>query len=286
MSKGIIKVIIALSMYWLVQTNALACEPPQNCAIEGEWDIGIALGLGARNNPLVDGETIPNIVLFDVAWYGETLYFDNGEFGFKWHDSDALLAESYVTLDRENIFFELWHPANFTVNVSAPSVPDNIPDSGNSNFEISKDDVATRKWAVNVGSRIHYYFGDYEATFSLETDISSVHQGHKAELSLERLWKGNNWNVRLRPSVTWKSDNHVNYYYGVTSRDTDISALLYEAKGGFQPGVSLSYTRTISPQWYWVANASYRKLHDSMTKSPLVDKSNVASIFIGVGYRF
>lgn len=285
-SKGLVKAFATFFIYALLQNQVFACEPPQNCAKQGEWDVGIAFGLGVRDNPLVDGDTIPNVVLFDIAWYGDTIYFDNGELGFKWHDSDSVLAESYLTLDRENTFFELWHPGNFTVNAATPPSPGQTPLPGDSNFEISVDDVSTRKWAINFGSRVHYYFDDYEASFSIETDISSVHQGHKAEISLERLWKGENWNVRLRPSVIWKSDNHVNYYYGISPADTEIEALFYSAKSGFQPGISLSFTRTITPQWYWVANASYRRLHGSMVDSPLVDKRTIASFFVGAGYRF
>ncbi|GAA0855309.1 MipA/OmpV family protein [Aliiglaciecola litoralis] len=253
--------------------------------------MGIALGIGARSNPLVDGDVFPNIVLVDIAWYGEQVYFDNAEIGYKLIDNDTIGVESYLTLDREASHFKFWHVGNFSVAVVAPpaGVPNEPPDNQGSEGELSYialDEVSDRKWAVNFGTRIHFYQPDSEITLAVETDASGVHKGHKAILSYEHFWAGNDWQFSIRPSLTWKSDGLVNYYYGISERDSPIENVHYEASGGFQPSIAILFTKKINDKWHWIANASYQKLHSGMTDSPLVDENNINNVFVGVGYRF
>lgn len=290
------RILLTLLLFsWLLHQTAYAqtedCIASNSCIAEYSWDVGIAAGIGARTNPLVDGDSLPNLLLLDVAWYGQHGYFDNGEVGYKWLEQDSSGFETYVTLDREAAFFNFWHPGNFTISFSSASPtpgapnPDN-PDVDDQSLEVSSKDIASRRWAIHAGGRYHLYADDSEWTFSIESDVSSVHKGHKAAITYQYLWRGDNWSFRLKPSLTWKSDGLVNYYYGLSARDSLASEQTYFAKGGLQPAISILYTRRINQNWQWIVNASYQKLHAGMTDSPLVERSNISSVFFGAGYRF
>ncbi|GAC15409.1 MipA/OmpV family protein [Aliiglaciecola lipolytica] len=285
-----------ISFFFVVTwvTPVFSCESTNNCIQKGQWDIGLAIGIGARSNPLVDGKNFPNVILFDVAWYGDEFYFDNGEIGYKWLQKDAFGVETYLTLDREMTFFELWHPGNVTVPAALPSSPAIEPptsetDDGDlspAEEPLSVNDISDRNWAINFGTRVHYYHANYEISFSLETDVSGVHQGQKATLSYQYFWSGDTWRFMLRPSLVWKSANLANYYYGVDKHDTENTDYHYQVSAGLQPGIALLYTQKINADWHWITNLSYRKLHSSMVHSPIVEENNVTNVFIGLGRRF
>ena len=50
-------------------------------AEESRWRLGAALGYGVRTNPLLQSDDIPIIVDFDIAWFGDHWFFDNGDLG-------------------------------------------------------------------------------------------------------------------------------------------------------------------------------------------------------------
>ncbi len=262
------------------------CEKSNTCIEKSNWQIGVAIGLGAKSNPLVDGDALPQIILLDIAWYGENAYFDNGELGYKFIQTETAGLESYVTLDRERAFFSFWHPNNIVIAGSAlsPTVPSS--DETEQETEISIRQIERRDWAVNAGLRMHLYGDDSEFTLSAETDISSVHKGYKVAMTYQHHWVGEDWSLMIRPSLIWKSDNLINYYYGLSDQDVFVHSQSYQAKGGFQPAISVLYTQQINADWQWIVNASYQKLHSSMVNSPIVRRDNVSSLFIGAGYRF
>lgn len=285
---------IMLITLMLIPVSGFACDENEQCIEPGEWSIGLALGLGAKTNPLVDGDSIPNVLLLDIAWYGEKTYFDNGELGFRWLDNEHIGIESYLTLDRERAFFQFWDPANILVNTGAASLPPAPPlgtppvppisDASDNLVEVSINDVERRKWAVLQGNRISYYQGTQKWSLSLETGITGAHNGQRIDLSYQKAWVGKNWRVQVKPSIAWKSDGLVDYYYGLD--EADSVGLLYQGKGGLQASISLFYAYKITPKWQFIFSSSYQSLHSGMTKSPLVKDKQVSSVFIGAGYRF
>lgn len=269
--------------------SVFACEPTEDCIEEGNWQIGIAIGLGVRTNPLVDGDNIPLVVLPDIAWYGESAYFDNGELGYQWINDDNLAVETFIALDRERAFFSFWHPDNvlvpsfgFTSDLPESTGLDNsVPGS-----RISIDEVANRKWAVNGGVRAHYHTSNGEFTLSWQGDVSQVHEGHKVNLAYRHNFQWQDWQFSVSPRLSWKSENLLSYYYGISARDYVESNQFYVAKAGFQPGISFSGRGKINQHWQWLIRLDYQKLNSGMRNSPLVEQNNVSAIFVGAGYRF
>ena len=266
----------------LAPHTGFTCDEDEQCIEQDTWSIGVAFGLGVKTNPLVDGDAIPQVIMLDIAWYGENAYFDNGELGYRWLEDENFGLESYITPDRERAFFHFWDPANILINIGV-STPTNEP-SPDLDIKVSIDDISDRKWAVLGGTRLSYYQGSQKWALTLETDISGVHSGHRLGLSYQKTWVGDKWLVQLKPSLTWKSDALIDYYYGLDREDNAL--INYKGKGGIQPSIALFYAYEITPKWQFLFNTSYQSLHSGMTNSPLVNDNFVGSVFVGTGYRF
>lgn len=72
-------ILFFVSVYYVL---VVVCENKFVCIEEDNWLIGVVFGVGVCINLLVDGDVIFLIILLDVVWYGEYVYFDNGEFGY------------------------------------------------------------------------------------------------------------------------------------------------------------------------------------------------------------
>jgi outer membrane protein len=271
------------SIFLFYSYSSYSCEPPKDCLLANSWQISIAVGLGVRTNPLVDGDDLPLLLLPDVAWYGDASYFDNGEFGYQWIDADTHAFETFVHMDEERSFFSFWSPSNIFLSTDALAVE--VSDSGSA-LEVSIDQVASRKWALNAGFRMHYRQKHGEWSLSLEKDISTVHKGEKLHLSYQHQWQWQEWRMALKIAAIWKSTKLSNYYYGISARDNVSSQFFYQAKAGWQPKLSLHLQRPLNRNWLWLLNASYQQLHAGITNSPLVLEKDIQSVFSGFAYRF
>lgn len=273
----------------LLSIAVSACEPPQECVEKDNWQLGVALGVGIKSNPLVDGDNIPLVVLPDIAWYGESAYFDNGELGYQWFADSSFSFETFAQIDTERAFFSFWHPANVFVPSSGftSDVPESFPPSFDAQVSrLSIDDVAKRNWAVNGGMRLQILRQNYHWKFTWQADISQVHKGQKFGIHYTYRWSWQDWRLDISPSLIWKSENLIDYYYGIDERDNVASNQFYQGGAGWQPGILLSASKKINEHWLWLVRLDYQKLHSGMSNSPLVEEDNVHSMFVGVGYRF
>jgi outer membrane protein len=285
--------IILLS--WFVTSSALACLADDICVEKSSWQFGIAFGIGVKTNPLVDGDDIPLVILPDVAWYAEQAYFDNGELGYQWLNKPKYAFETFLQFDQERAFFSFLHPANtlFPINSAAITLPvlqaspaftDELMQ--NNQQSLSIDEIAKRKWGINGGIRGHYFLsmGEWQMTF--QQDISNIHRGQQVKLEYSHRWLWHNFRLTLRVGTDWKSARLIDYYYGVSERDTDLVEFYFDGQSGWQTYMSINLQKPINKKWSWLANIRYRRLPDSLTNSPLVEKNNINNIFLGVAYRF
>ncbi|WP_289029964.1 MipA/OmpV family protein [uncultured Paraglaciecola sp.] len=269
--------------------SSTACSETEECISENSWQLGLAVGLGIKTNPLVGGDNIPLLVLPDIAWYGEKAYFDNLELGYQWINNGAISSESFIQIDSEAAFFNFLHPDNiFTSNTISGSDEylDTPSEDENTNKVLSINDVADRYWAVNGGGRLHYFVVNSEFSIAAMTDVSGVHKGHQFEVVYQYKWQWHTARFNTKLGVNWKSTDLVDYYYGVDERDTDQKDLFYEVKGGWQPHLSVNVQIPFDEHLMWLVNLGYRKLPDTIYRSPLIQSNHIKRVFLGVAYRY
>lgn len=271
------------------------CDAGSGCIEQDSWQIGIAMGLGGRTNPLVDGDTIPFILLPDIAWYGESAYFDNGELGYQWLPGPRTSVELFVVPNFEKANFSFWHVSNLLVpaasflNTSTTPPFQSIGDQQDAEPEdrrLSVDDIDTRKWAFDAGIRYQWYLDNHHVRLMMARDISSVYDGFHAALEYRYYTHFGDWQVTVASQLAWKGQALTDYYYGIRPRDAANQSLYYEGKGGFQPAINVNASYQINKKWHVLTRLGVTQLHEGMTDSPVVEDSTVYSAFAGVAYRF
>ncbi len=283
--------LLLLLMVMTFTHSAQACDSGENCIEENAWQFGVAVGIGGRSNPLVDGDNVPLVLLPDIAWYGEHAYFDNGELGYQWQLSRQTSAELFIAPNFEKAFFTFWHPSNLLIPVSQSlSSPDSGVDAGggetNDDRFISVDDVASRDWSADIGTRLTWREDKQSVSLVLTNDALSVHNGHQATLSFQRHWQIEDWRLRASASLAYKSANLIDYYYGIDGDDTNDPTTWYQAGSSWQPSLGLQFSVPLNDDWTWLGRFQYTFLDSAMTDSPLVSQDHYITAFIGLGYRF
>lgn len=256
------------------------------CITEGEWELGVAVGAGVRLNPLADGDNIPLILLPDIAYYSEHIYFDNFELGTQFLPAQGHSIEWYVTPNAEAANFTFWQPENIFLPVFGQadnSLPDGEPLQDRF---VSLDDIASRQWALDMGLRWQWTSNKFHWQISVSHDVSGRYSGQHAASALTYAWIKDDWQFATGLQLAWKSKALTDYYYGLDARDTADSQLWYQARGGIQSSIQFSASKRVSEDWTLLIRSRVTRLHSGMHESPLVDKTSTASLFVGFGYRF
>lgn len=271
-----------------ISEESTPCEDGSDCIAENSWHIGLAIGLGGRTNPLVDGDNIPLVVIPDIAYYAESVYFDNGELGWQFTPSTATSLEIFVAPNTEKANFSFWHTANILIPTTAfdSDITIDEPTQSPHRDSISIDEVSSRKWALDAGVRWQWYGDNHHISIALSRDVSGVYNGSHATVKYQYLTTFGDWKISLSPHLKWHSGALSNYYYGISEDDTEIGTLTYEARSGFQFGMSINSGYKINDDWQALFRVSGTQLHSGMTDSPLVEDNSIYSAFAGIAYRF
>ncbi|ROR14826.1 MipA/OmpV family protein [Erwinia sp. JUb26] len=93
----------------------------------------------------------------------------------------------------------------------------------------------------------------------------------------------------LTPGIgaLWNSSNQNQYYYGISSAESDRSGLnRYDADDSWSPYLELTGGWKISDSWNATVSGRYVRLGDEIKNSPMVDKSSQVLLWSGVSYTF
>jgi len=307
-----------------VSLQADECEVTSDvCIATDSWQASIALGGGAIRNPLNGGSTIPLFLLPSVSYYGEQFYLENTELGYTLSESQNYAFSLTAGLNSEAAYFYRWHPSNVLTPSSyqgtgnsietdktsespadvissdgqedmsppltdTPTVPadndnDNEPDT--SIPSISINDVQKREWAADGGARLHL-FTDW-GIWQLHgvTDVTNTHNGYQLNLNYQQQFITHNWSHVLTLGGSYKSENLVDYYYGVDSQDQVDPRLHYQGKGSINPYARWFVDKEIDKNWHFISWFGVQHLGEGISNSPLVTKSTSINTFIGFSYK-
>ena len=120
----------------------------------------------------------------------------------------------------------------------------------------------------------------------ITNDILGKHDGHILSLSYGKTFRRKN--LTLTPSVglKWQSENFVNYYYGVRSKESRSSRPTYHPSDALNPFMSLRLTYKLNEKWNIFSSFRYQWLDNEISNSPIVDQSYQTSLMFGFMYVF
>ena len=273
-----------------------------SCATVGEWKFSLAVGAGVYTNPLHGGDNIPLVLIPQISYYGEKVFFDNNALGYSFFDNDRLIISAITQLNHEKAYFTRWHPKNILIE-SISSGDALTPSTGETDSEelnppepdvdvdvdVNIKDVSNRRWAIDAGVQFNWFINETtDLQAQILHDVNNVYNGFNAKIELTRIMTLPLPNTAMSFSVgtNINSKNLVDYYYGISpTTDSDVE-LDYQGKLSINPYFRLVLTHQLSERWRAKLTIKRVFLDDAMTESPLVKDDYINTIFAGVSYDF
>lgn len=280
--------LACLLVFFITSINsALACqESDNNCAAVDQWQFSLALGGGVLTNPLHGGDNIPLIVIPYVHYYGEQFFIENNTLGYSFYQSDNVIVSAISQLNREKAFFSNWQPKHLLL----PNFSESIASMPQDDKQVSKNDIAKRKWAVDAGIQLNWFINDsLELKAQILGDLNNTYNGSNAHLSMLKQFSFKHLKhtqFQLAVGANWQSDALADYYYGLDENDGVDFFNLYQAKSSINPYLSFGLNHQLNNSWRLKFSAKQEFLDSNITNSPLVKDNTITSAFIGVVYAF
>jgi len=271
-------------------------------ALDRNWQLGVALGYGTRSNPLIEADDLTLIAVVDFAWYGDYLFFDNGDLGVTFVDNHRFTLNGILRVNTERLFFEnadslLVSFTNSGVgsgNGGRPTPGDGTDgtdgggDGGGSSGGVTTEtfEIPDRDYAIEAGLELltdgHWGFLQASAT----QDISSKHDGYELGLTLGRsgYWQRFTWTTSA--GISYRSHDLNNYYYGVLPAEATNAFPSYEAGAGVNYQLSGLLRYYLSKSLSLGLVLQYERLNSAIADSPFVTDDHVTTGYAGLKFTF
>ncbi|TQV75996.1 MipA/OmpV family protein [Exilibacterium tricleocarpae] len=274
---------------WPVLAADNGCDKDDpNCVQVGTWQFSLAVGLGARSNPVEGGDTIPLVLVPQFSYYGDRFFIDNLDFGYTLYDSPKQSFSLIASPGYDRVFFQRNDLQNFFVesaglqtSLGLPGtglgfVDDDLGDEERLNLQVLRE--RERRVTYLGGLEWSYGFDGAQLQFNYLHEVTGEHHGDEARLALAIPLYSQRWQLAATLGATWKSDRLVSYYYG--------EKRLYEPGSAVNPFARVSYTRPLNEKWTLRIFGHYQKLGSSIANSPIVEEDDVLTVFVGGVYSF
>ncbi|GIU47689.1 MipA/OmpV family protein [Shewanella sp. KT0246] len=289
------RIFVVFLVLILPITPVMADEPCQengDCVVVGEWDISIAFGYGNKTNPITDYDDIPLYVIPSIAYYGESWFFDNFNFGYTLTEQESFTINLATSYSDERAFFYRWDPSNIflpqSANVDAHT---DLPTIGGFGIQdvsqpIVLNELESRNFTVYGGAELFWYGRFGVLKLAAAHDLLNVHNGQEVNVSWNYSLAISDWRFDFTLKSEWKSSEVIDYYYGVRASENAYWSEEYQPDSGWSSAVELTTRYSLSARWDLLIAARYTQLADEIIDSPIINEDYSSSYFVGAAYRF
>ncbi len=143
-----------------------------------------------------------------------------------------------------------------------------------------------RNWSIDAG--IGAWWTTKIGCFGLSgvTDMLGRHKGQELEFSYKVFYRLAGFDFIPSVGMRWKSQDLVDYYYGVRASEAMAGRPAYKGENALDPFVRLTMRRRLTERWSLLAFAQYEWLDDEIRSSPVVDTDYDASLMVGLFYSW
>ncbi|MEA9390247.1 MipA/OmpV family protein [Acerihabitans sp. TG2] len=118
-------------------------------------------------------------------------------------------------------------------------------------------------------------------------DTSGDSNGMTSDVGYSYRFEWNKFEFTPGVGVLWSSKKQNEYYYGISQSESLRSGLnAYDPNDSISPYVQMSLDYPFATDWKASISARYSVLSSQVKNSPMVDKSGVSSLGIGINYSF
>ncbi len=291
-NKLLTSLLTSLLLCFAVQAEEQkVCHMDDECVEVGQWQLGLALGYGERSNPVRDHDDIPIYLAPTLAYYGDRWFFDNGNLGYTLADEEMFSVNLTTSFSSDSAYFYRWDPSN--IFISGTSQLSSTPSAFTSRFQAFGaepepvfNELEDRKFTLLGGAEAFIYTPMGIINLALAHDLFDVHSGMEAKVKWLYNLSWTDWKFEFAAVANWKSEEIINYYYGVRPSENTYWSERYRAGSGTNLGLELTTQYIMSEHWELLFLVRYTDLADEITASPLVTESYTNTYFIGTAYRF
>lgn len=210
---------------------------------------------------------------------------------YKGHD-DSIMPFPLVFYEGERFFIRglsagvhLWKGNNQEISTGLSYSFFHFDSDSTSNDQLKMLDDRYATATIDLMYRLRTQWGT--ASLKVSRDILGHSDGFTADASYRLpIVIGQ---VQLTPGagVQWASKEQLDYYFGVSSRESRKSGLEeYSPSNAFSPYLGLDVGYSLSESWSAGAGAQVLFLNDEIKDSPMVDSSELIITTISVKYTF
>lgn len=120
--------------------------------------------------------------------------------------------------------------------------------------------------------------------FSAVTDLLSRHDGEELDLTYRYPIVAGRWTFTPSVSLVYQSRDLIDYYYGVSSAEARPDRPEYSPDSALFWRAGLNTAYHLTENWHVFANMSYENLDDTVRDSPLTERRNLFSSYVGASY--
>ncbi|OBT08925.1 structural protein MipA [Shewanella sp. UCD-FRSSP16_17] len=289
------RLFFALFVSQFILFPAIADEPCQldgDCVVVGEWDISVAVGYGNKTNPIANYDDIPLYVIPSIAYYGESWFFDNFNFGYTLTEQETFTINLATSYNDERAFFYRWDPSNIFLPQSANTDPvSSLPNIGGFGVQsveqpVVLNELESRNFTVYGGAELFWYGQFGVLKIAAAHDLLNVHNGQEVNISWNYSLAVSDWRFDLTLETEWKSAEVIDYYYGIRPSENAYWSEQYQPSSGWNKAIELTTRYRISERWDLLLALRHALLADEIIDSPIINEDYSNSYFAGAAYRF
>lgn len=148
------------------------------------------------------------------------------------------------------------------------------------------ESVEKRDANVFAGVRSTHHFENTLVQFEIHSDVLGTHDGQMAAVQAGRIWQVRNWSLHGLVGARYLTANFLDYYFGITERESTAEIPPYEASGGTLGTLEIGGTLPLTNKWIFKSNVQSFYLPDSVSASPLADGRIGIILSSSVSYVF
>ncbi len=263
MHTNCISKLIARTRWCLV----LAAAIPLSAVAQVDWMIDPPVGPGSAGMGMIIRSERS---AYEGAGYGfhtEPLYLYEGE-RFYLHPTRAGMKVYNDSAHRFDLYF------NFRLD----GFPDEIPSS----LAGMQRRESTTDFGVSYAYRAPW--GTLKAEFM--HDVHNVTKGHEARLGYSYNWTSGRWHLQPSATVSLRSSELNNYYYGVRPGEATAIRPAYMPGAGTDVWLGLIGHYEFSGGWRLLGGVGLNWLDSNVRGSPIVQDGMRPTVFLGAAYDF
>lgn len=143
-----------------------------------------------------------------------------------------------------------------------------------------------RDWSVDAGAAFSWRTGIGLFELAYITDLLGRHDGQEADFRYALRFRRGAFTFVPATGIRWKSENLVDYYYGVQSDEVRPDRPSYEGGDALNPYVGVTVQYKLGERWRLLTGARYEWLDDEIADSPIVDDHYEVSFLAGILYSW